>query len=265
MSAPDVSDSAYRKAYLCAMAVGASAMDLAQVWFSESGWHANAHNPHGDASGICQMMPATLGGLGFVGGWEAFARLPLEDQIQPWCVRYYRSYANRMHTAALAYLATFLPAYLDEGYRLLHGIGELTDDTVIAARGGRLGWAYAANAVFDANGDGAITVGELGQAIVRNCVGSRWSTIAENVSRVASLRPPVPTTIPDGIDLRTTLGLQRSLVLLGYPLAIDASRGPLTIAATRAFQSAHNLLPDGLVGPRTRQALVDALQALRSP
>src|SRR6266850_1405634 len=231
-------------------------MDLASVWFSESGWHANAHNPHGDASGICQMMPATLAGLGFVGGWEAFVRTPLEDQIQPWCTRYYRTYTNRMTSGALAYLATFLPAYLDADYRRRNGVGDLTPDTVVAAKMGRLGWAYTANAVFDVDFNGQITLSELDLAIRRNCLGARWEALSESLARVAVIPPPMPQTLPDAIDLTTTLGVQRAL-----GLTADGARGPLTIAAIRSFQSAHNLTPDGLVGPLTRGALRAALSA----
>ena len=262
----DVTETAYRRCLITALAVGANPLDLAQVWYSESGWHANAHNAHGDAVGVCQMMPDTLRGLGYVGTWETFARLALEDQIQPWCTRYYRPYANKMTSSALAYLATFLPAYLDEHYRLLHGVGDLTPETVIAGKleagKARLGWAYVANATFDADHNGAITLGELDLAIKRACVGGRWQAIAENVARVASLPAPAPMTVPDGIDLAVPLGLQRALTLLGYPLSQDGARGPLTISATRAFQSAHGLVPDGLVGPLTRAALRSELARL---
>jgi hypothetical protein len=262
----DVSEIAYRRCLITALAVGSSPLDLAEVWFSESGWHANAHNPHGDAVGFCQMMPDTLRGLGYVGTWETFARLALEEQIQPWGTRYYRPYTNKMTSSALAYLATFLPAYLDEGYRARNGIGDLAPDTIIAGKletgKARLGWAYTANAVFDADHNGAITLGELDLAIKRACVGARWQAIAENVARVSSLPAPSPATLPMSIDLTTPLSLQRGLSLLGYPLAVDGARGPLTISATRAFQTAHGLVPDGLVGPLTRRALLADLAAL---
>jgi len=177
----DVHSSAISRCAMAGVALGANPLHIAQVWFSESGWHADAHNPHGDAVGLCQIMPAILRGLGYLGGWETFARMPAEDQIQPWIIRYYRPYANLMTTPELAYLATFLPAYFNPGFRERNGVEwPLSSNTVIAAKMGRLGWAFVANAVFDANHDGRITLGELGQAIARNCIGPRYDAIAQD-------------------------------------------------------------------------------------
>jgi peptidoglycan hydrolase-like protein with peptidoglycan-binding domain len=40
-----------------------------------------------------------------------------------------------------------------------------------------------------------------------------------------------------------------------YTGAIDAEPGPLTGAAVRRFQELHDLVPDGIPGPKTRRAL----------
>ena len=53
-----------------------------------------------------------------------------------------------------------------------------------------------------------------------------------------------------------TRALQQRLAALGYsPGAIDGKPGPKTTAAVKAFQRAHGLAADGIVGPRTERAL----------
>jgi len=66
--------------------------------------------------------------------------------------------------------------------------------------------------------------------------------------------------IERGIDLSTTLGLQRALELAGYsPGEADGVPGPRTRAALVAFQREADLDADGVLGPATRGALVQAL------
>jgi hypothetical protein len=51
-------------------------------------------------------------------------------------------------------------------------------------------------------------------------------------------------------------GLQVALARHGlYAGPVDAELGPLTRAAVRRFQEHHGLVPDGIVGPKTRHAL----------
>ena len=53
-----------------------------------------------------------------------------------------------------------------------------------------------------------------------------------------------------------TAALQVALrALHHYHGAVDGIRGPRTVAATRRFQRAHGLVPDGVAGPLTRRAL----------
>ena len=54
--------------------------------------------------------------------------------------------------------------------------------------------------------------------------------------------------------------LQRALRSLGYTTAIDGVFGASTERALIAFQTAHHLSPDGVLGPTTRAALLNTLQ-----
>lgn len=55
--------------------------------------------------------------------------------------------------------------------------------------------------------------------------------------------------------------LQRLLFALGYPVAADGAFGPETGAAVLAFQRRFGLAEDGIVGPRTRRHMEEALPA----
>lgn len=62
------------------------------------------------------------------------------------------------------------------------------------------------------------------------------------------------------INLEDFDGVQKALAHLGFdPGAADGKDGPKTQAAVRAFQAHASIGIDGIVGPVTRQALVDQL------
>lgn len=60
---------------------------------------------------------------------------------------------------------------------------------------------------------------------------------------------PVPSAV---LDVR---GVQAALNRAGAHLAVDGAFGSKTRDAVMAFQRAHGLTPDGIVGPRTQAAL----------
>jgi peptidoglycan hydrolase-like protein with peptidoglycan-binding domain len=56
--------------------------------------------------------------------------------------------------------------------------------------------------------------------------------------------------------------LQRALARLGYSSGrVDGSYGPATVNALKRFQQANGLQPDGVLGPKTLQALKSKLRA----
>lgn len=66
---------------------------------------------------------------------------------------------------------------------------------------------------------------------------------------------------PSPFDVSTTAGVQATLARLGFdPGPADGKDGPHTREALKAFQRAHNLHDDGIVGPQTRLELVTALR-----
>ena len=78
--------------------------------------------------------------------------------------------------------------------------------------------------------------------------------------RQAPAPAPTVTLKPGDTGAQVRL-LQRALARLGYsPGAADGGYGPTTVAAVKRFQTASSLTADGVVGPKTLQALGRALR-----
>ena len=239
-------------------------IDLLKVMASESGVRADARNPHGNATGLIQFMPATLKALRYQGSYLEFRHLTATQQLA-YVEAYFTPWAKtgKPWNAARLYQATFLPATLTRGSG---------PDTVLAERGGYFGWAYEANTTFDRNGDKRITVGELAQAIDRNAKGPRWNEIvarlaeAEGEGSTAGEEADPTDGYAASVDLRSVTGLQNALRLLGfYTGKIDGIPGKLTRHAIASFQHSAKadpaLVVDSIVGPKTLAALEAAVIA----
>lgn len=239
--------------------IGCEQLDLLGVMFSESGCIAHATNgaPY-HAVGLIQFMPDTLKWMGWTQGYEAFRHVDAVGQL-PYVVRYFQAFEKQgkpWASAGRLYQATFLPGTLATD----HG-----EESILVARDGRLGWAYSANAVFDENGDGMITIAELTSAVFRNCRGARYVEILERLGMLdgddADKRP---TLDPDGDgvpDIVSCLHLQTALERLGFdPGPIDGLFGPKTRAGIVAFQKSRELPETGRPDAELRAHVGIAIQ-----
>ena len=226
------------------------ALDMMRVMMSESGCRANAHNngPPGapyekqyHASGLIQFMPATLPGVGWRNGHEAFRLLTAEQQLV-YVERFYSPYKGHLHSVGRLYTATFLPAFVKQA-------GD--PSFVLTGKNGPLAWAFGPNAVFDTNGDLTITVGELESAVMRNCNSARWFELEARFSGEGLKEEPSTSQ-----DLGTVLGLQCALAGMNIdPGPLDGIFGRRTKEALMRFQELAGLKIDGIYGPKTRAAL----------
>jgi len=89
------------------------------------------------------------------------------------------------------------------------------------------------------------------------------TTTAPPATPPTTTRPatgPPATTLKPGDTGAQVKVLQRALLSLGYSArALDGQYGPATKQAVAAFQGAHGLTADGIVGPKTLRALTRAL------
>lgn len=84
-------------------------------------------------------------------------------------------------------------------------------------------------------------------------------TTAQSATPAAPMLPAAPVKLGDhGNKVKE---LQRALRSLGYAVGtIDGVFGASTQNALTAFQTAHHLTPDGVLGPATRAELLNALR-----
>ncbi len=232
--------------------IGCEPIDLLGVMFSESGCQSHAINdgPAGapeskryNAVGLIQFMPATLPNVGWHHGHQAFRHLDACGQL-PYVIAYYNAWARTgapWDSAGRLYQATFVPATMAT---------QRDPADVLVQRGGRLGWCYSANAAFDADKNGAITIQELTDAIHRNARGPRWEELCTRLR--------LETHEDRGDRVETIRDVQEALTALGIDAGtVDGYDGPRTRAGVRAFQEAHELDVDGIAGPITRALLAE--------
>lgn len=98
--------------------------------------------------------------------------------------------------------------------------------------------------------------GDFLEQWVRQTRGEKWVSPLFAKAEVLDDKGPV-------YDLKTTADLQKALQDLGYnlgPHGVDGKWGFDTRAALEAFQEEYNLVPDGILGPLTKAAILRALR-----
>lgn len=135
-----------------ARANGWDANAIAAVIARESAGDPQAQNPHTQATGLIQWMPATAKLYGTTAaGLARMSALRQLDLVE----RYFASAFRGRPPAEVGdyYLATFMPS-----------LAAQPDELQIGVRGSKV---YEQNAGLDANGDGVLDVGDVKQAIRR--------------------------------------------------------------------------------------------------
>lgn len=195
----DLPDEFFDKLVGLAEFLRCSPVDMARVMMNESGINPKAKNPNADANGLIQFMGPTLAGLGWAFGGEKFRELSAVDQLS-WVKKYYEPKAQwGLESAARLYLATFLPA-------LMQNNASHSPIFVLCGKHGPLDWAYGPNRSFDQDGKGYITVGDLEKAVERACKGARWTEVAVRIAQARQTpeepdtEPSIPNMVLDHID-----------------------------------------------------------------
>lgn len=256
----DLGDVFFTKLDSIAAELWAHPLDLLAVWFSESGVLADAWNDspvdlrpelRDNRVGIAQLTPEALRSLGYRGDHGSFRNLGASDQLE-WARAYLLPYRGKLGSVGAIYVATFLPKLVDL----------VREGAILAVKAGPLGRAFTANADVDRNDVYGLGVGALEEAVRKNCVGPRWAELVER----AGAGDSVTGALPEGIDLGTTLGLERALRRLGYlPGTCTGLFGREAQRALVGFQARQELRIDGIFGPRSRAALARELAASGGP
>lgn len=147
--------------------------------------------------------------------------------------------------------------------------GEAWNGFGVRNRGRKTGYLWAGTNVYTGGkyiADGKWSATTIDQQLGIVPVLMRMDELSGTASWLPTTASPsvVPFVVtPEGVgaNLQDTRWIQESLNRLGYgPLVVDGSYGKKTTAAVREFQMRSRLDVDGLAGPKTKAALMAALQ-----
>ena len=215
------------------------------------------------AVGLIQFMPDTARNLGTTS--LELSKMSAVEQLA-YVEKFFRPYAGRLDTPSDFYMAVFNPA----------NIGK-SSSFILYRRGSE---GYRQNQGFDKNGQGVITVGDVtrsieaafARALKRPTVEVDETIAVPLVARAGALESPSSSgASPSGLssslarkrsprDVETlTLGdtgravqLWRRLLGLEGGVSFDA----LCYMRTTEFQAKKGLVVDGIVGPKTWDAMI---------
>jgi len=154
-----------------------SPLDLLAVMAGQSGVQADAQHRTSRATGLIQLMPKTLRGLGWVDGPDAFRRLSAVEQL-PYVQKYFQPFVRHgLGSSGRLYQALFLPGTLARGS---------DPDTVVCASDGPFADAYAANTDLDPRGRGRITVADLTGRVDKARTDPRWAALVARLAAVTA-------------------------------------------------------------------------------
>jgi peptidoglycan hydrolase-like protein with peptidoglycan-binding domain len=271
----DLSDAFFIGLQAVGVSLRVNPMRLLEIMKAESDIRASAHNPNGNASGLIQFMPATLRGLGWMAGHEAFRRLLAHEQL-PFVERFYRPYAAQgLDSTARLYQATFLPATLRLGS---------DPNTILCGRDGPYANAYNQNMALDHHTPktGVIRVSDLTDYVARSNRGQRWEEARMRLEASMQLPGSEPTPVPQipapqipepTPQIPVPTPIQPSLPNLApaaKPTLRLGSQGAAVLEAQQRLNTVHAqernngrtgltaapLRVDGMFGPQTQRAVI---------
>lgn len=241
-----------------AQRLGLNADYIAAVMSHESGVNPAATNPKGGATGLIQFMPSTAVVLGTT--TDALRSMSAEEQLK-YVERFFKPVASKIRPGVPGdyLMATFMPAFIGK-----------PADTVLFTRG-EIG--YEQNAGFDHAGKGTIVISDVTgdiDALVSKArmrpslevdttlpLGSGGSGSAPSPQAPPSPSFSGPSALPVLVHGNRGLAValwQRFLnhtSIIGTTVQVTGVFDDLTLDATRTYQTARRLVPDGIVGPAT--------------
>jgi hypothetical protein len=190
---------------------GADPLDWALILYEESGWDPSRKNGSGAPYyGLNQMGRSEAHGVGFSGSYpDAWLALSIADQL-PYVAAFFRQKRTAVPTAfaSAAHLlaANFLPG------RMV-GHDDPADIDYPLTRAGDADGFYEANAIYDVDRKGAISIRSLGSYLTRVVADNPHDTAALHEGVTGALGRAGILTIPEVTIISTPGGKGGAAVL----------------------------------------------------